>query len=208
MKNKGLITLVTSLMCAFSCMNITASAVSYIDGTYTGSALGMNDDINVEVVVSNGEISSIEIVSHSDDEPYITDAQGVIDKIIANQSTDVDAVSGATYSSNGIIDAVKDALSNAEASDETEATTQEEDTTTTTATETSETSEDDTTTTTSSNDTSSDDDDDDDDTTTTISSEDTATQTGDNSLVGIAITIVACGVASFGVSTAKRKLKK
>lgn len=215
MKKKSLITLVTSLVCAFSCMNITASAVSYTDGTYTGSAMGLNDNINVEVVISNGEISDIRVVSHSDDEPYITDAQGVIDKIIANQSTDVDAVSGATYSSEGIIGAVANALASAEAPEETEATTTQEEVTSTSADETTEAKEDntsDSTTTTSDNSSSSS------DTTKTtnstsssstqVATEDTATQTSDNSLVGIAMAIVVCGIAGFGVSKVKKSIKK
>ena len=47
---------------------------------------------------------------HRMNEAFFNRAKGVIDKIIAGQTLDVDVVSGATYSSNGIISAVKNAL--------------------------------------------------------------------------------------------------
>ena len=71
----------------------------------------MNAPIEVAVKVEAGRIVDIAIVSARDDEPYFTDALEVIDAVIAANSTQVDTVSGATYSSGGILDAVEDALS-------------------------------------------------------------------------------------------------
>ena len=65
------------------------------------------------MVVSGGKISSIKVTSSSDDAGYLNKAKGLISKIISSQSTNVDTVSGATYSSVGIINAVRKALSNA-----------------------------------------------------------------------------------------------
>ena len=91
---------------------------SYKDGVYTGSAKGYGGITTVEVTISNGQITDIKILSHHDDSPYINNASSLIDAIINAQSTNVDAVSGATYSSSGIINAVRDALSKAGGKDE------------------------------------------------------------------------------------------
>ncbi len=87
---------------------------TYQDGVWTGTAAGFGGNITVEVTISGGEITAIEIVSASGETAsYLAKAEAVIDKIIAAQSPNVDTVSGATYSSNGIINAVKRALTKA-----------------------------------------------------------------------------------------------
>ena len=67
----------------------------------------------VGVVVSGGKIASIDIVENSDTPSYLSSASSLISTIISTQSTNVDTVSGATYSSRGIIEAVRSALSQA-----------------------------------------------------------------------------------------------
>lgn len=80
------------------------------DGVYKGSATGFSGPVTVAVTIMDKKIISIDILSSTDDEAFFNMAKGVIDRIIASQSFDVDVVSGATYSSNGIIGAVKNAL--------------------------------------------------------------------------------------------------
>lgn len=80
------------------------------DGVYTGSGMGYNDNITVRVTVKNGAIAKIEILDADDDEPYFTNAQAVIARMLSKQTTQVDVVTGATYSSKGIMAAVSDAL--------------------------------------------------------------------------------------------------
>jgi uncharacterized protein with FMN-binding domain len=81
------------------------------DGTYTGSGTGFRGETVVSVTVKNGQITSVTVTSYSDDEKYFSRAESqVISEIIANQTASVDAVSGATFSSNGIMEAVADAL--------------------------------------------------------------------------------------------------
>lgn len=80
------------------------------DGVYKGSATGFSGPVTVAVTVMDKKITSIDILSSTDDEAFFNRAKAVIDRIIASQSFDVDVVSGATYSSNGIIGAVKNAL--------------------------------------------------------------------------------------------------
>ena len=82
----------------------------YTDGVYSGTGTGFRGDVNVTVTVSGGEITDITIVSHSDDTPYMSRAEAVIDSILESQDLDVSTVSGATYSSNGILEAVAAAL--------------------------------------------------------------------------------------------------
>lgn len=83
----------------------------YKDGTYYGSARGFGGNIQVEVVITEGKIAGINIVSASaETSSYLSSAKAVISRIISAQSPNVDTVSGATYSSNGIINAVKSAL--------------------------------------------------------------------------------------------------
>ena len=87
----------------------------YKDGAYTGSAQGFGGAITVQVTLANDEITDIQVTSApGDDSAYLSQGEGVISSIISAQSTDVDTVSGATFSSTGIINAVVDALGKAE----------------------------------------------------------------------------------------------
>ena len=90
-----------------------SSDAAYKDGTYEGSATGYSGQMIVSVTVSGGKITEINIVDTGDDEEYLIDAKDVIPQIIEKQSTEVDAVSGATHSSKGIINAVAKALESA-----------------------------------------------------------------------------------------------
>ena len=89
----------------------SGTMASVEDGTYEGSGTGFRGATTVSVTVENGEITDISILSYQDDERYFERAyETVIDEIFTNQDVNVDAVSGATYSSNSIMAAVADAL--------------------------------------------------------------------------------------------------
>lgn len=91
-----------------------AAAVSYKDGSYKGTGKGNNGDITVEVTVEGGKITAIAMTDHEETEGLYEPAEtGVIEAIIKSQTTDVDTVSGATNTSNGIIEAVDNALKEA-----------------------------------------------------------------------------------------------
>ena len=85
-------------------------AANLKDGTYTGSGTGFSGTTTVSVTIAGGKIISIDILSSGDDSAYLSRAKGVISSVISAQSTSVDTVSGATYSSKGILMAIKNAL--------------------------------------------------------------------------------------------------
>ena len=81
------------------------------DGIYTGSADAFRGDVEVQVTVENQKVKNISILSYCDTEEYFFKAAPiVIQQMEDEQSLNIDAVSGATYSSNGIIHAVANAL--------------------------------------------------------------------------------------------------
>lgn len=81
------------------------------DGVYTGTGEGFDGPIEVEVTIEEGKISDVTVLSHSETEGVSDPAFAEIpNAIIENNSTDVDVASGATFSSEGIIAAVNDAL--------------------------------------------------------------------------------------------------
>lgn len=88
-------------------------ASAYKDGTYYGTGTGFGGTLKVQVDISGGKIAAIQILENNDGSEYISKASSIINAIISSQSTNVDTVSGATYSSVGIIQAVRDALSQA-----------------------------------------------------------------------------------------------
>ena len=83
------------------------------DGTYQGSAPGYRGTIRVSVTVSDGKIARVDILGYDDDDAYFSSAVGVINQMIGQTSGNVDSVSGATYSSVGIMNAVNNALNKA-----------------------------------------------------------------------------------------------
>lgn len=86
----------------------------YKDGTFTGTGMGYEGPVTVSVTISGDRITNITVTSYVDDDEYMGDAKtGVITSILLLQSANVSAVSGATYSSEGIMDAVAAALQEA-----------------------------------------------------------------------------------------------
>lgn len=89
----------------------TSTVGNYQDGVYTGTGTGFKGSTTVQVTVENGNISDITVLSTGDDEEFFSRAKSaIINEILSQQSTQVDTVSGATFSSNGIIEAVANAL--------------------------------------------------------------------------------------------------
>lgn len=90
------------------------SSGKYKDGTYKGTGAGKNGSIKVEIAVEKGQIKTIKTLEHKET-PGLSDPvfQKIYASMIKKQSPEVDAISGGTETSKGIIDAAKDALKNA-----------------------------------------------------------------------------------------------
>lgn len=107
---------ITSGTTVTSSVNTTSSSSAlYLDGTYKGTGTGFRGaTTSVSVTVKNGKITDVTTLSTGDDMPYYNRAFSTVSsEIIDTQSPSVDSVSGATFSSRGIMTAVQDALSNA-----------------------------------------------------------------------------------------------
>lgn len=94
----------------------SAASSEYADGTYSGTGTGFRGPITVAVQVAGGVISKVEVTDQQDDRKWFERAySGVVQSILSAQGTNVDTVSGATYSSHGIIDGAAAALEQARA---------------------------------------------------------------------------------------------
>lgn len=88
----------------------------YKDGTYEGTGMGFGGEVTVSVTVADGKVAEITVLSADGEDPaYYDQALAVLDEIVSAQSTEVDTVSGAMFSSTGLIDAAVDALGKAAA---------------------------------------------------------------------------------------------
>lgn len=92
---------------------VTFSGAVLADGVYTGSGEGFKGTITVEVTVEGGAVTDITVVSHQDTPGYFDWALPILDQMQEEQSLEVDAVTGATWSSAGLLAAVYDALDDA-----------------------------------------------------------------------------------------------
>lgn len=116
---------VITLLCVFllfaaACGNNDSSQNTGIkDGVFSGKSSGSGGDIKVEVTIKNGEITKIDNVESNETKSLGGEAvERLMTAMVDNNTVNVEVVSGATTSSNGFIDAVKDALQKAGATEE------------------------------------------------------------------------------------------
>lgn len=104
----------TRLMVALCAATIAGGAVMAKDGVYTATKLGRNGDVNVQVTIENDKIKEVKVLGWSETHP-IADLAGtqVPSDIVKFQTTNVDVVSGATFSSLAITSAVRDCIKQA-----------------------------------------------------------------------------------------------
>lgn len=112
---KKIITLIATIALTASVFMGCGASGKYTDGTYTGEGQGASGKIKVEVKVDKGEISEINLVEHNETKTLVDGVKdNVIPDIIEKQSVEgVEAIAGATNSSNGVIEAVSKALETA-----------------------------------------------------------------------------------------------
>lgn len=86
--------------------SITPNNPSLIEG----SAEGKNGPIKVELFIKDNTIKHIELIEHQETVGFDKTMISIISQVLSSQSLDVDVVSGATESSIGVLNAIKDAL--------------------------------------------------------------------------------------------------
>lgn len=98
---------------------INTESYQYANGTYYGEAPGFKElTVQVNVTVDNDEIVNIEILSSGASKPhkgvdFEESVNFLKDQIITYQSVELDTISGATISTNGLKEAVNKALEQA-----------------------------------------------------------------------------------------------
>lgn len=97
------------------------------DGVFTGTAQGYGGPVTTQVTVKDGYIDDVQVVdAPNEDGPYLEQAVKLIDDMIAKQTPNVDTVSGATFSSAGIINGAVQALETASSGEAGAATSAED----------------------------------------------------------------------------------
>lgn len=87
------------------------AAEKFKNGKFTGEAYGFAGYVSVQVIIKDGGIDKINLIAaDNEDQPYLDMSMIVLDKIIEVQGPEVDTVSGATFTSQGLIDASREAL--------------------------------------------------------------------------------------------------
>lgn len=109
------ITAILSTIALSATLLVGCGGGKYTDGTYTGEGQGASGAIKVEVKVEKGNISEVNLVEHNETKTLVDGVKdNLVPEIIEKQSTeDVEAISGATNSSKGVIEAVNKALESA-----------------------------------------------------------------------------------------------
>lgn len=112
--SKRLLALLLAVIMLFTitaCGQAKKDGAKFTPGTYTGKGQGIHDLMTVEVEVDENSILNVKILEHTET-PGISDAalEKIPKQIVEYQSLAVDAVSGATITSKGILEAAKDAL--------------------------------------------------------------------------------------------------
>ncbi|SHJ84891.1 Uncharacterized protein, contains FMN-binding domain [Geosporobacter subterraneus DSM 17957] len=111
MFKKKFVIFVALLLVAVVSIGCSAKSGKYVDGTYTGTGEGKYGPIKMEITVEKGNITTVKALEHSET-PGLSDPvfEKISKAIVEKQTAEVDVVSGGTVTSQGIIDAAKDAL--------------------------------------------------------------------------------------------------
>jgi len=112
--------LVPLLLCGLSALILACLALPYVNeagytpGAYEGIGNGYRGPIHVRVQTSTAGIEDIAIVSHQESNfPGLAAMEQLLEEVLETGETSIDAISGATYSSRGFLQAVENALEKA-----------------------------------------------------------------------------------------------
>ena len=114
---RRLLAVALSVLLVLGCV-APAVAATYESGTYTGTGTGRNGSVALTLTLTNGAIASVDNVTHSETARYWEKAKVLLDRLVGLQTPEqvekLDAVTGATLSSNAIKEAAKDVFRQAE----------------------------------------------------------------------------------------------
>lgn len=100
-------------LCLCGCISVSIGK-RYTAGVWRGEARGYSGPVAVEVETDESSMLNIEIVETREDIWVGGEAMNeLLDAVLAEDSTNVDVISGATYSSNAFLEAVDEALKKA-----------------------------------------------------------------------------------------------
>ena len=110
---RRLLAVALSVLLVLGCV-APAVAATYESGTYTGTGTGRNGSVALTLTLTNGAVASVDNVTHSETARYWEKAKVLLDRLVGLQTPEqvekLDAVTGATLSSNAIKEAAKDVL--------------------------------------------------------------------------------------------------
>lgn len=95
---------------------LSTGAYAYKDGTYTGVGNGNASQIEVKVTVANGKVSKVDVVKQGETPMIFAAVEGALPEAVvaANGTKGVEAITGASNSSKGFLEAVNKALEQAQ----------------------------------------------------------------------------------------------
>lgn len=110
--------LILMILLVVGFISVSEREVLYVEGKYIGTGQGNHSQIKVEVIVNKYEIKKIRIMEQ-EETPGLCDIvyDEIPKNIIKANNPEVDVISGASYTSQGLIDAIKDAVYKAKLKD-------------------------------------------------------------------------------------------
>ncbi len=109
---KKILIMMVCLFILSGCTTSNKPNLIYSDGEFEGIGTGAGGEMKVSVTILDNQINQIEIVSNQETVSYLDEIKDkMIQDVISNNGTqEVDVVTGATPSSQGLLDAINDAL--------------------------------------------------------------------------------------------------
>ena len=110
-RNISLVLFICLLLVSAAVWSMTAEEEGLKDGVYSGSAQGFKGTVTLDVTISGGKITEVQVRPHQETPALANPAiAALIEKILETQSSEVEVISGATYTSKAVIEAAEKAL--------------------------------------------------------------------------------------------------
>lgn len=111
MKKKKIASLLLAMSMMTTIVGCSQGDSKFTSGKFEGKGKGLHGDIKVEVELKDGVIKNINVLEQSENEILGKAAfDGITEKVLAKNSTDVDIVTGSTVTSKGFLEALNNAI--------------------------------------------------------------------------------------------------